>query len=240
MAEIGGTLGAMKGSGEPTVRLLIVEDHPAIGQGLAALFGGLDGIEVVGVASDGYQAAELIRQAQPQVVLCDVMLGSRDAGFELLHTHRDAARFIMYSAFDFPAHHARAIAEGAAGYLSKGAELDMITRAVKRVARGGQSFGIEVLASARKAPPLPNPRELALLELLAAGMQNEDIGARLDMRVKTVEGTIRRLFDRYGVENRTQLARLTLEQGWLASEEAGPSEPVAAGVSRRGTGTARS
>jgi two-component system response regulator DesR len=155
------------------------------------------------------------------VVLCDVMLTGRDDGFRLLAAHHAEARFVMYSAFDFPAHHVRAIDEGAAGYVSKMADADEIARAIRRVAAGGVAFGPEVLASARQAPRPPTPRERQVLELLVDGASNDEMARGLGIRVKTIEGTIRRLFDRYSVENRTQLARYALRQGWLTS---GPTE----------------
>src|SRR5829696_8563111 len=157
------------------------------------------------------------------------MLGGHDAGFDLLAAHRTQSAFVMYSAFDYPAHHVRAIEGGAAGYLSKSAELEVIVRSIQRAAQGGSSFPSDVLDSARHAPRPPTPRERELLGLLAGGSTNEDLGLALGLRVKSVEGMIRRLFDRYGVDNRTQLARYALAQGWLTS---GPVDDGALAPSR--------
>jgi DNA-binding NarL/FixJ family response regulator len=197
------------------IRLLIVEDHPAIAEGLAALIGAEPDLEIVGIANDAAAAETLIASLGPDVVLCDIMLEGRDAGFDLLSRHRAVTRFLMYSAFDFQAHHARAVKLGAAGYLPKTSDAETIVRTIRRIREGHAVFPGRVLESARGAPRQPTARELELLRLLVDGASNDEIAAALGIRVKTVEGTIRRLFDRYDRTNRTQLARYALDQGWL-------------------------
>ena len=195
-------------------RLVIVEDHTAIAQALALLLGSPD-VTVVGIANDVESADRLIEDEAPDVVLCDIMLGGRDAGFDLLDRHGPQARFLLYTAYDFPAHHARAMSGGAAGLLSKTADAGTIAQALRHVADGGTWFPAKVVDSARQAPRPPTGREHQLLVLLAEGASNEVMARQLGLRVKTVEGMIRRLFDRYGVDNRTQLARFAMRQGWL-------------------------
>lgn len=214
----------------PRPRVLIVEDHPAVAEGLAALLGGAGGLEVVGIGTDLATADRPIDERRPDVVLCDVMLDGRDDGFELLRRHHAAARFVMFSGFDYPAHHVRAVTDGAAGYLPKLSDTETVVQTLLQVADGGRAFSREVLRSARMAPKPPTGREQQLLGLLADGASNETLATALGVRVKTIEGMIRRLFDRYGVENRTQLARFAMRQGWLASERAAPAR-------RRSTGT---
>jgi DNA-binding NarL/FixJ family response regulator len=199
------------------IRLLLVEDHPAIADGVAGLLRAAGDIEVLGIAGEAAGAVALIERQRPDVVLCDVMLGERAGGLELLEADGRGARFLMYSAFDYPAHHRRAVACGAAGYVSKLADTDTLLRAIRRVAAGETAFPDDVLRSARLAPRTPTARELELLELLVGGASNDEMAARMDIRMKTVEGVIRRLFDRYDVGNRTQLARLAILQGWLTS-----------------------
>jgi DNA-binding NarL/FixJ family response regulator len=166
-------------------------------------------------------ADQLIGDEAPDVVLCDIMLGGRDAGFDLLDRHGPQARFLLYTAYDFPAHHARAVSGGAAGLLSKTADAEAIAEALRQVAGGGTWFPPRVVDSARQAPRPPTGREHQLLVLLAEGASNEVMAHELGIRVKTVEGMIRRLFDRYGVDNRTQLARFAMRQGWLTGVSGG-------------------
>ena len=205
------------------IRLLIVEDHPAIAEGLAALLGAPDDVEVVGVAADADAADRLLETDPPTVVLCDIMLRGRDRGFGLLDRHRERTRFVMFSAFDFPAHHARAIESGAMGFLSKLAPADDLLHAVRRAADGRTTFPPPILASARSAPRRPTARDLALLAEVARGGTNEELAERFGVRVKSIEGALRRMFDRYVVENRTQLVALASRQGWLTDIDRPPA-----------------
>ena len=200
------------------IAVVIVEDHPAIADGLAALIGAEDDIEIAGTAHDLERADALIRQVSPQVVLCDVMLAGRDDGFELLRRFGTRSRFVMLTAYDFQAHHATAVAAGAAGYLSKLSDADAMVRAIRKVAAGESAIPAPVMDSARRAPAVPTARERELLTMLIAGASNDEISYAMGIRVKTVEGMLRRLYDRYGTANRTQLVRFAMRQGWLTNE----------------------
>jgi DNA-binding NarL/FixJ family response regulator len=203
----------------PTVpiRVAIVEDHPAFAEGLAALLRGDDRLVVVGTARSYAEARRLLASQDIDVVVCDVMLDDRDTGFDLLREFRGRTKLLMLSAFDYQAHHARALDGGAGGYLSKLADIEQITAAIVRIAKGEPAFSSAVLRSARSAPPPPTRRELELLSMLELGATNDELAIALGIRVKSVEGMFRRMFNRYGVANRTQLAGLAGRQGWLTS-----------------------
>jgi two-component system NarL family response regulator len=197
------------------IRVAIVEDHPAIADGLAALMAGSPGVAVVGTARDIRAANTLIEQETPDVVLCDVRLADPGDGFDLVQRHRDDSAFIILSAYWYPSYHVRAVELGAKGYLSKMATIDQILRAVETVAAGGTAFPIAARRAASGALRVPTPRELEILTLVAEGLSNAEIGERLALRVKTVESQLRRLFDRYDVTSRTALVRLAARQGWI-------------------------
>jgi two-component system NarL family response regulator len=208
-------------------RIVIVEDHPAIADGLAALIGAEDDIEIVGVAHVFEDASAVIRKTSPDVVLCDVMLAGRDDGFQLLRQFGPSSRFVMLTAYDYQSHHAVAVGEGAAGYLSKLSDAGTIVRTIRRVAAGETAIPMPIIDSARRAPQMPTPRERQLLAMLMRGSSNEDISFAMGIKVKTVEGMLRRLYDRYGTMNRTQLVRFSMRQGWLTNEPPiGLPEPV--------------
>jgi DNA-binding NarL/FixJ family response regulator len=200
------------------IRVAIVEDHPAIADGLAALIRGSSGVMVVGTARDVQSAASLIEHESPDVVLCDIRLADASDGFELVRDHRDGPAFIILSAYWYPSYHVRAIELGAKGYLSKMATVDQILRAVETVAAGGTAFPVAARQAASDALRVPTPRELEILALVAEGLANADIAERLSLRVKTVESQLRRLFDRYDVTSRTALVRLAARQGWIAED----------------------
>jgi two-component system response regulator DesR len=197
------------------IRVGLVEDHVALGDGLAVLLDGEPDIAVAWVDRDAASIARRLQTDPPDVVLCDVMLHGRHAGLDIVARFKSRTRFIVFSAFDFPAHHLRAVDEGAAGFVSKAAPLEDIVAAIRTVHAGGRSFPASVLRSARTAPRPPTERELELLSVLAEGASNEELASRLSVSEKTVEGWIRRLFDRYACTNRTQLARFAMGQGWL-------------------------
>jgi DNA-binding NarL/FixJ family response regulator len=205
------------------IRLVIVEDHPAIAEAMAALLGAEPDIRVIGVANDPERAALMIDELAPDVVLCDVMLGGRDAGFDLVSRAGSRSRFLMLTAYDSQSYHVRAIRVGAAGYLSKMSDAKTIAATIRRIHAGHRGFSMDVLRSASQAPTPPTRREMQLLELLSEGATNDEIASALGIRAKTVEGMLRRLFDRYAVDNRTQLARYAARQGWVQSWAPAPA-----------------
>ena len=196
------------------IRVAIVEDHPAIAEGLAALIKGSPDVTVVGTAGDISSASTLIEHEEPDVVLCDIRLAGAGDGFDLVERHRSGPAFVILSAYWYPSYHVRAVESGAKGYLSKMATVDQIIGAVKAVAGGGTAFPPASRQAASDALRVPTPREIESLELVAEGMSNAEIAERLSLRVKTVESQLRRLFDRYDVPSRTALVRLAARQGW--------------------------
>ena len=200
------------------IKLAIVEDHPAIADGLAALIQKASGMTVVGTARDVAAANTLIEREKPDVVLCDVRLSDAGDGFDVVRQHTPGPAFIILSSYWYPSYHVRAVELGAKGYLSKMATVDQIVRAVETVAAGGSAFPVAARQAASDALRVPTPRELEILALVAEGLANSEIAERLALRVKTVESQLRRLFDRYDVTSRTALVRLAARQGWIEED----------------------
>lgn len=197
------------------IRLAIVEDHPALADGLATLMKGSPDVLVVGTAPDVAKAIALIERESPDVVLCDIGLANADDGFDLVRRFAPKPAFIMLTVASYPSYHARAVELGAMGYLSKIASVDQILDAIRSVATGTSAYPRDARRSADAALRLPTPRELEILALVVEGSSNVEIADRLSIRVKTVESQLRRLFDRYDVASRTALARLAVRQGWI-------------------------
>ena len=200
------------------IRLAIVEDHPAIAEGLAALLRGEADLTVVGTARDSVAADRLIATQAPDVVLCDIRLAGTVDGLQLLAAHPESPAFIMLSAYSYPSYYAAAVDHGAKGYLSKMASIEQIVTAVRTVAAGGSAFTTEVRRAARTALRPPTHREAQILALVAEGHANAEIAERLSLRVKTVESQLRRMFDRYDVASRTSLVRVAQRQGWIEGD----------------------
>jgi DNA-binding NarL/FixJ family response regulator len=197
------------------IRLAIIEDHPAIAEGLTALLGGELDVTVVGTAGDSVAADRLIAAQSPEVILCDIRLAGTVDGLEVLARHTPGPAFIMLSAYSYPSYYATAVERGAKGYLSKMATIEQILTAVRKVAAGGTAFPDAVRRAARTALRPPTPRESQILALVAEGHANAEIAERLSLRLKTVESQLRRMFDRYDVTSRTSLVRVAQQQGWI-------------------------
>jgi two-component system response regulator DesR len=205
------------------IRLAVVDDHPVIARAIeaAVLESAEPDIRVVGVARTPEDGIELVSRAgadAPQVVLCDVQLRSGTDGLRVVEAASAAGcRAIVLTSFDRSSLMRSAFERGAAGFLDKGAEIGVILAAVRTVAAGGTAFSAAVLDAARYAPKPPSDREVAVLTELHKGATSDEIGARLGISARTVESHLRRLFDRYGVLSRTELAVLALREGWIDS-----------------------
>lgn len=200
------------------IRLAIVEDHPAIAEGLTALLRGEPDVAVVGIAPDCDAADRLIKTLSPDVVLCDIRLGGAMDGLDILARHTPGPAFIMLSAYSYPSYYSAAVERGAKGYLSKMATIAEILKAVRTVAAGGTAYPDAVRRAARTALRPPTQRESQILALVAEGKANAEIAERLLLRPKTVESQLRRMFDRYDVTSRTALVRVAQRQGWIEGD----------------------
>ena len=200
------------------IRLAIIEDHPAIAEGLTALLREYPDLAVVGTARDSVAADRLIETQSPDVILCDIRLAGTVDGLEILAQHTPGPAFIMLSAYGYPSYYVAAVEHGAKGYLSKMASIEQIVAAVRTVAAGGFAFPDDVRRAARAALRPPTPRESQILALVAEGSANSEIAERLSLRVKTVESQLRRMFDRYDVTSRTSLVRVAQRQGWIEGD----------------------
>ncbi len=199
------------------LRLVIVDDHPAIVDAVRRRAADEPDLLVVGSAATLQDALRVVRSEDPDVVLCDLQLAGEGGGLELLAALAGSGRpaVVVLSAFEGPSLIRGAFERGAAGYLPKSADLDTIVRAIRDVAAGRSAFPASVLRAIRVAPRPPSVREVQVLEGLAGGATNSEIAGRLSISEKTVESHLRRMFDRYGVLSRTELTVLALREGWL-------------------------
>lgn len=208
------------------IRLALVDDHPAIGLAIEAaataenaLADGRRPIRLVGAARTPEDGLELVSRSgpdAPEVVLCDIQLRAGTDGLKVIEAAAAAGcRAIVLTSFDRSSLMRSAFERGASGFLDKGAEMRVILEAVRTVAGGGTAFSAASLDAARYGPRPPTDREVAVLDELHRGATSEEIGARLGISPRTVESHLRRLFDRYGVVSRTELAVLALREGWI-------------------------
>ena len=212
----------MTAPGTETIRVLLVDDHPVVADGVRMMLAAEPGIEVVGVTGSAAAADELIERERPNVVVCDVEIGP-DSGFDVLRRQRDGRRdamaarpaFVMFSAFDRRSYLQQSFQGGAQGYVVKGAPGSELVAAVRAAAAGDYRFGSDVIDAVRSRVQRPSDRLLQVIGLIALGRTNDEVAHELGISSKTVEGHLRTLFDRYGVASRTELAMLAVQEGWI-------------------------
>jgi DNA-binding NarL/FixJ family response regulator len=200
------------------IRVAIVDDHPVVREGTAALLAGQSRLEVVGTAGSLEEARALVSATAVDVVLLDIRLGA-ESGLSLLLTREDAAAgsaqepaIIVLTAYDYPQYAEAALRLGAAGFVLKTAPLPELLAAIESAARGGMAFAVRPRASDRARL---SRRELDVVRLVVDGRSNDEIGAALGIGAKTVETHLARIFERFGLASRTELATRALREGWL-------------------------
>lgn len=197
------------------IRVLIVDDHALVRQGLTALLTGTPDLTVVGAAADATSAVELAVQAQPDVVLMDLSMPGTDgiAATGLLLARCPAARVVILTTFCENARILAALSAGAVGYLLKDAEPEDVLRGVRDAAAGNAPLSpraaLALLPGARR-PERPaaalSAREREVLMLVAVGLPNKSIARRLEISEKTVKAHLTRVFATLGVADRTSAA----------------------------------
>jgi len=207
------------------IRLLIADDHPMVRDGLRALFDELPDIEVVGEAANGREAVEGAVVHRPDVLIMDLAMPDVDgfaATSEITRVAPEVAVLVLTMSEDDETV-ARAMRAGAQGYLLKGATKEEILRAVTSVAGGEAIFGSSVARRvlALLAAPQPEadafpqltPREHDVLDLLACGLSNPAIAARLELSLKTINNLTSSVFAKLHVVGRTEAALLARDHG---------------------------
>ena len=212
MAAALSALGPRSGSGA-LIRVAVVDDHPLVREGTAALLASEPDLEVVGTAGSLDDAVRLLTDAQPDVVVLDIRLGT-ESGLRLLGGSRagDGPAIVVVTSYDYPQYVEAALRLGAAGFVLKTAPVAELVHAIRRAAAGGLAFSSRPRAGASVAL---SARELEVVALVVDGRSNDEIGTALGIGAKTVESHLRRLFERFGLTSRTELATRALREGWL-------------------------
>ncbi|MFD0590737.1 response regulator [Paenibacillus sp. GCM10027627] len=214
------------------IRLLIVDDHAIVRSGLAMLLGGRHGIEVVGEASEGDEAIDKAKRLVPDVVLMDLSMPHGKDGLtaaaELKELFPKMAILIL-TMHDDDEYLFRAVAIGASGYILKNAPHDELVSAITTVASGDaylyptatKRLMGEYMARQRDGKENGGPyetlseREKEILEWLAKGYTNKEIGEQLFISVKTVETHRSHLMEKLGLKTRPELIKFAMQKGLL-------------------------
>jgi two-component system NarL family response regulator len=199
------------------IRILVVDDHHVVRQGLVALLNIMPEIKVVGEAGDGLQAIELYRSLRPDITLMDLQL-PKLGGVEAIQQIRaddPAARFVVLTTFDGDEDIFRALQAGAKAYLLKGMTLEELLATIQAVHSGKTRISptiAEKLAERVSSSAL-TARELGVLERILAGRANKEIASDLNISEATVKSHINNLLSKLGVSDRTHAATVALQRG---------------------------
>lgn len=224
----------------PSTRVLIVDDHPVFRAGMLTVLQDLDEVEVVAQASGGAEALDAVAEHRPDVVLMDLRMpgiGGLEATARIRVEHPDTAVIVLTMDSDDDSIFA-ALRAGARGYLLKEADGLDIERAIDGVARGEAVFGAGVaervlafFSSARQAPASPfpqlSPREHEVLQMIAQGLDNQQIARRLVLSDKTVRNRVSDILAKLHARNRAEMVARARDAGLGGGPPAEAGRPAA-------------
>ena len=206
----------MSAPSSPPLRILLVDDHPLVREGLRSRLQTEPGYEVVAEAGSADEALIALKQAAPDLALLDVGLrqGSSIELARALLAQTPALRVLMFSMYDNPEYVQRALEAGASGYVLKDASVEALLAAIEAVRAGGTylSPGLTRRMFRAQAPkPVLSPRESEILSALARGETSKDIARRLDLSVRTVETHRQNIKRKLALDTPAELLRYALE-----------------------------
>ncbi|MDQ6660964.1 MAG: response regulator transcription factor [Chloroflexota bacterium] len=211
------------------IRLLIIDDHEMVREGLKAILMTEPDFTIVGDAANARQAFELIEQQHPDVVLLDIRLPGM-SGIDICCTVTEKypeTKVIVLTTFTDENLIAQCISAGARGFIVKDIEGFDLKRSIRAVARGeaviDTKAAVAVLAQLRRAsqrnsepsPESLSSQQLVILRLVAQGLSSREIATQLYLSENTVKGYVQEILHRLGVKNRTEAVMVAVKQGWL-------------------------
>ncbi|MEU0568983.1 response regulator transcription factor [Nonomuraea sp. NPDC005983] len=204
------------------IRLLIVDDHPVVRDGLSSMFARDPEFEVLGEASDGAEAVRLAEALEPDVILMDLQMPGVDgvSATRQLTERGSDARVLVLTTYDTDSHVLPAIEAGASGYLLKDASRDELLRAVRAAARGesvlAPSVAARLMSRVRASAPGPlSQREVEVLQLVAAGATNREAAAKLFITEATIKSHLLNIYAKLGVNDRAAAVTEAFNRGLL-------------------------
>jgi len=201
------------------IRVLVVDDHPLVRDGVMALLGRQPDMEVVGEASDGGEAITKFRELLPDVTLMDVQMAGM-GGVEAIAGIRRLspdARVLVLTTYPGDGQAIRAIRAGAAGYVLKNTIRKELLDAIRSVHAGRRALSADIAhdLAAHALEDSLTEREVEVLRLVGEGLSNKQIGSRIDIATDTVKAHLKAVFAKLGVDDRTHAVTLARRRGFL-------------------------
>ena len=204
------------------IRLLVVDDHPMVLEGMKSMLQQLSFVELCGMATDAYAAMELIKKEKPQIVITDINMpeiGGIELALKIRHEFPEV-KVIAMSTFKERSYISQMIQNGAAGYLVKSASREEIEEAILSVHEGKLYMSLDINLSAADKTELNNipvlsTREKEVLVLIADGLTNPQIAAKLFISMHTVDSHRKNLLTKFGVNNTAGLIKLAVRNNMI-------------------------
>jgi len=199
------------------IRILIVDDHPVVLAGLTSMLATQDGMEVAGAASSGEEALDMLRANPADLLLLDLRMPGM-SGIDTLHALKRSnisIRVIILTSFETDEDIYRAVQAGALGYLLKGAPQSDMIEAIRTVYSGKRYLPHHIAARLAERMMRTNltARELEVLQMLARGLTNKEIGNALNISGNTVRNHVNSIIEKLDVSDRTEAATTAIHRG---------------------------
>jgi DNA-binding NarL/FixJ family response regulator len=200
-----------------SIRILTVDDHPLLREGIAAILGLQPDMQLVGEAEDGAQAIKIFRELKPDVTLMDLQMPILNGVETIVRIRKDfpEARIIVLTTYAGDVQALRAMRAGAAGYLLKGALRRDLLDTIRAVHGGRRCLSPEIAQeiALHSSEDSLSEREIEVLRLVAIGKANKEIAAGLSVSEDTVKAHLKSIFAKLNVGDRTQAVTLALKRG---------------------------
>ncbi len=211
----------MRNVENPTaIRIMIIDDHPVVRTGLAAMLSTQPGIDVVGSASSGMEALALLEKIAPDVILIDLRMPGM-SGLEVIraiNARPDPPRIIVLTSFDTDEDIYQSVGAGAQGYVLKNTSQDGLLEAIRVVNEKGRYFPDDIASrlAARMARSNLTQREHQVLQLVAKGLTNKEIGRAIGISDNTARNHVNSIIEKLEVSDRTEAATIAMRQGLVS------------------------
>lgn len=212
------------------IKILIVDDHPVVREGLSTMISSVEGMQIIGFATNGVEAVSQALALNPDVILMDLLMPRKDGvqAIKEIMAQNGRARILVLSSFDENERVVQSIQAGAAGYILKDSDPEELIDAIGSVYHNKPFVQPEILAKLMNNLKRPveeanrlehlTQRELEVLKILAKGSSNQEIARQLNISERTVTKHISNILDKLDLANRTQAAYYAIRQGLVDAQ----------------------